>query len=480
MAATIALAVAALPAAAEPHLPAIPRGDLAVRLDVIAAGLGAPNYGISAPGDTRRLFVVDQPGRLRVIQDGTLLPNSALDLGLQIGPTYDPTRVDERGFLGLAFHPGFNDSGSAGFGKLYTYSSAPVTASTLPTYAVPNGATQNFKMVVNEWKMSTIDPTVVDPTSQREVISFGKNASNHNGGTIAFGHDGYLYLGLGDGGNANDVGPGHVEPGGNAQSLATPLGKMLRIDPLDPALTPGSADPASASGQYRVPLDNPYRVGGAVPEIYASGLRNPYRFSFDRAGGQLIAADVGQANIEEINRIVRGGNYGWAIKEGEFPFDRATGEIGPRSPGEPSGLIDPISGTQGSLQYDHGDGIAITGGFVYRGTAIPELYGKYVFGDLALFDVQPYAGGRLFYADFETGLIEEFRLPQYAQGVLPDGLTIHGFGEDASGELYVMVTNTPGGGTGGQVLRIAPVPEPATIALFGVGLALVLARARRP
>src|SRR6185503_12281612 len=151
----------------------------------------------------------------------------------------------------------------------------------------------------------------------------------------------------------------------------------------------------------------------------------------------------------EIDRIVKGGNYGWAIKEGTFLFNRTTGPggnagtVGANSPGTPVNLIDPISGPGGTLEYDHGDGISITGGFVYRGTAIPELVGKYVFGDLALRTQPTRVDGRLFYANLETGVIEEFLLPQFANGILPNGLTVHGFGEDANGELYAMVTNTP-------------------------------------
>lgn len=212
-------------------------------------------------------------------------------------------------------------------------------------------------------------PYVVDPASRREIISFGQNANNHNGGTIAVGNDGYLYLGLGDGGNANDVGPGHIEPGGNAQNLTTPLGKVLRIDRLNPSLTPGSADPISRNG----------------------------------------------------------------------------------------------------LEYDHSDGISITGGFVYRGDAIPELYGKCVFGDLALRNLPPRVDGRIFYADLDSGEILEFLLPQFDDGFLPDGLTVHGFGQDGSGELYALVTNTPANGTGGILYKIAPVPEPGTFALLGLG-----------
>ena len=475
-------AVVTAQAFAEPYLPAIPKGDIGITLQTIATGLGAPNYGFSAPGDFERLFVVDQAGSLRVIQNGSLLPDAALNLQGYIGSSFNPSsRNDERGFLGLAFHPGFATAGSVGYGKLYTFSSAPLDAVS-PTFTVPSAdpaapAAQNYKTVVNEWSVSAGNPNRVDPNSRREVISFGKNANNHNGGTIAFGSDGYLYLGLGDGGNSRDVGPGHIEPGGNAQNLSTPLGKMLRIDPLAPAATAGSADAVSTNGQYRIPIDNPFQAAGQVAEIYAYGLRNPYRFSFDTLSGDLIVADVGQNNIEEIDRIVRGANYGWPLKEGEFLYDRSTnpGTLGPRSPGDPAGLTDPLNG----LQYDHGDGISITGGFVYRGDDVPELYGKYVFGDLALHNLPPRADGRLFYADLETGEIKEFLLPQFASGVLPDSLVVHGFGQDAAGELYVMVTNTSADGSGGIVYRIAAVPEPGTWVLLGLGLAVVAAAARR-
>ncbi len=440
------------------YLPAITTGNIAVLLQPVATGMAAPDYAISPPGDTKRLFVVEQNGLLRIIQNGVLLPGSALDISGLISTSLTPGNAnDERGFLGLAFHPGFNNPTSPGFRTLYTFNSQLL--GTGPTYVAPNAATQAYKTAVNEWKISSTNANVVDSASVREIISFGKNANNHNGGTIAFGSDGYLYLALGDGGNANDVGASHIEPGGNAQNLTTPLGKMLRFDPINPALNPTSPDPVSANGQYRIPTTNPFQGPGQVPEIYAYGLRNPYRFAFDRANGELILSDVGQNNIEEIDRITLGGNYGWAIKEGEFLFNRTNGPAGAagtigippgnRSPGIPAGLIDPILGTSGTLEYDHNDGISITGGFVYRGTALPELVGKYVFGDLAIRNAPPRVDGRLFYADLQTGVIKEFRLPQFATGILPNGLTVHGFGEDGDGELYALVTNTPANGTGG-------------------------------
>lgn len=450
------------------YLPAIPQSDLPIFLQPVATNLSAPDYALSPPGDATRLFVLEQNGLLRVLENGVLLAAPALDLRGRVAPPLNGNNPnDERGLLGLAFHPGYTNPASPGFRTLYTYNSELIPGGTTPTYPVPTTATNNYRNVVNEWKMSPTNASVVDPDSRREIISFGKTAGNHNGGTLAFGPDGYLYLGLGDGGDGNDAGASHIEPGGNAQNLSTPLGKMLRLDPLNPSLTAGSAYAISANGQYRIPADNPFQGAGQVPEIFAYGLRNPYRFSFDRLTGELIVADVGQNNIEEIDRVTRGGNYGWAIKEGDFLFNRTNGPAGAagtigappgnRSPGVPAGLTDPITGTQGTLEYDHNDGISITGGFVYRGSAWPELYGKYIFGDLALHRSPARADGRLFSADLQTGLIHVFYLPQFGTQILANGLTVHGFGQDAAGELYVLVTNTSANGTGGIVYKLVPL-----------------------
>lgn len=268
-------------------------------------------------------------------------------------------------------------------------------------------------------------------------------------------------------GPANDVGVGHISPGGNAQNLSVPLGKMLRFDPLNPSLNPANSDPISPNGQYRVPADNPFQNSGQVPEIYAYGLRNPYRFAFDFVSGELIEADVGQNNIEEINRITRGGNYGWAIKEGDYLFNMTNGPSGTAgtigappghfSPDSPAGLIDPITGPGGILEYDHNNGISITGGFVYRGSSMPELYGKYIFGDLALIPSPTRINGRIFYADLQQGTLNVFTLPQFGSEILPSGQTVHGFGQDANGELYAMATSTPPNGNGGVVYKLASV-----------------------
>ena len=465
-------------------LPPIQHGDIAITLTPVATGMAAPLYGTTVPGDTSRLFVLEQKGTVHIIQNGSLLPGNALDIQSLVAPPLNPASAnDERGLLGMAFHPGFSNPLSPGFRTLYTYNSQPI--GTGATYPVPLGAVQNYKNAINEWKMSAADPNVIDPNSRREVISFGKNQGNHNGGTIAYGPDGYLYLALGDGGGANDTGAGHNVAIGNGQDLTTPLGKMLRIDPVLPTLTPTSTDPASANGQYRIPQSNPFDGPGEVPEMFATGFRNPYRFSFDRANGQLIMADVGQNNVEEIDRVTIGANYGWPVKEGTFLFNRTgpnAGTVGANSPGVPPELTDPIQGTQGFLQYDHGDGISITGGFVYRGTAIPQLVGKYVFGDLALRSLPPRVDGRLFYADLTTGVINEFLLPQFPNDMLPNGLTVHGFGQDEFGELYAMVTNTPPNGTGGIVYKLEMfVPEPGSgLVIMSVMGAFVLRRRERP
>ena len=478
-AALAALSISSYASAGGGPLPDIERGNIAIHLNAIATGMSAPLYGINAPGQTNRMFVLEQKGLVQIVENGALLPGSALDIQSRVSPPLNPTNAnDERGLLGLAFHPGFSNPTSPGFRTLYTYNSEAIPVGTVPDFPAPNNVVQNYKNVINEWKVSALNPNVIDPASRREVVSFGKMAGNHNGGTIEYGPDGYMYLGLGDGGNANDVGPSHIEPGGNAPNLTTPLGKFIRIDPLHPSQTPNSQDDVSATGQDRIPDLNPFSGQGVVREIFAKGFRNPYRFSFDRANGQLIVADVGQNNIEEIDRVTIGQDYGWPQKEGDFLFNRTDGTIGPRSPNVPAGLIDPIVGTQGTLEYDHDDGISITGGFVYRGSAIPELVGKYVFGDLALRNLPPRVDGRLFYADMTTGVINEFLLPQFPNGVLPNGLTVHGFGQDFNGELYAMVTNTPPNGTGGIIYMLAPVPEPTTGALLLAGPAIFLVRRR--
>jgi glucose/arabinose dehydrogenase len=224
-------------------------------------------------------------------------------------------------------------------------------------------------------------------------------------------------------------------------------GSILRIDPLDPAVTAGNSNPASANGKYRVPFDNPFVGTSGADEIFAHGFRNPWRFSFDHVRGRLIVADVGQNNVEEIDVVTRGGNYGWNLKEGTFRFDSVGGTVSNYLTGLPSGLIDPVA------QYDHDEGISVTGGYVYYGSAVPELFGKYVFGDFSG-SFAP-AAGRLLYADLETGLIRQLVIGLDDRDL---GLYVKGFGQDEAGELYVLADSSYGPfTTGGVVLKIVDV-----------------------
>jgi hypothetical protein len=432
---------------------AIQPGSIHIGLQTIETGLTAPVYATSAPGDPNDLFVVDQAGKIGVIHNGVpqstpLLDISSVEAAVPLKPGYD-----ERGLLGLAFSPGFNDPSSSGFHTLYTYQSEMTGTAPADFGPVPGTLTSaiDHQNVLVQWKVSPSNPNVVDTSTQRDLLREDHPALNHNGGTIAFGPDGDLYMAIGDGGTANDSGNGHIVSTGNAQALNVIMGKMLRIDPN------GNN---SANGKYGIPASNPFvNTPGADPEIYAYGLRNPYKFSFDPATGNLIEGDVGQNEVEEVNKIVSGGNYGWAIKEGTFLFNRTGPNIGTvnpvNSPGSPANLIDPI------LEYDHNAGTAVVGGFVYHGSLLPQLDGKYVFGDFSNGPFSAAGNGRLFYSDLSTGQINEFKM------AVPLGLWLKGFGEDAQGEIYVLAsTNLGPTGNSGEVLKL--VPEPNSIALLGL------------
>jgi glucose/arabinose dehydrogenase len=412
----------------------IATGDIMVRLEPVAAGLTAPNWGISAPGDTRRLFVVDQNGLLWAIDTITGARTIFADLSsllVRLG-IRGPGSYDERGFLGVAFHPDYATNG-----LLYTYTSEPAKPN--PDFTtLPGDVTPDHENVVREWRVrNPRDPhSIVDAGSSRMLFRSHHPAFNHNAGALSFGPDKMLYIATGDGGNADDEGPGHALEG-NAQRLDNILGKILRINPLLRT---------SRNGQYGIPTDNPFVTrAGALGEIYAYGFRNPFRFSFDSVTGSLYVADVGQNKIEEVNIVEKGRDYGWRLKEGTFLFSPngdAPGFVYRNSPGQPAGLRDPVA------QYDHDEGIAVVGGFVYHGTAIPALRGRYVFGDFAKTFT---SNGRVFYLT-EDNQIAELRL----QGMADPGIKIDGFGQDANGELYVLgnTTGTPSGTTG-VVLRLA-------------------------
>jgi len=419
-----------------------------IDVETVATGLTAPNWGTRRPVPgrlgTERLVVTDQAGTLwdidlvsgnkRVLLDVT---DRIVELGIG-----GPGTFDERGLLGVAFHPSF-----ASNGLLYTYTSEPADAAA--DFPLPAGVDVDHHSVITEWNIpAPLSPSsVVDPASARVLMRIAQPQFNHDGGAVGFGFDSMLHLSLGDGGNADDEGDGH-SAGGNGQDPSNVLGTILRIDPL------GSD---SANGQYGVPQDNP-AVGDGPPfggadgcvdgfcdEIFAYGLRNPFRFSFDRATGQMYIADVGQNDLEEIDLGASGANYGWPIKEGTFCFDGNGDGAGfvDVCDSEPPGLTDPIG------QYDHDEGIAIIGGFVYRGTAIPRLRGRYLFGDFA----RTFAlDGRLFALGL-SGRVGELLL----SGGVPFNMFLLGFGQDAGGEIYVLANSTGVPfDTTGVVLRIVP------------------------
>jgi len=347
-----------------------------VQLEEVVTGLEQPTTVVSAADGSDRLFVTQKTGLARIVQDGGVLEAPFLDL------TGAVSTDSEQGLLGLAFHPQYADNGR--FFVNYTRS---------------DGAT-----VISEFAVSD-DANVADTDSERVLLTIPQPYANHNGGQLAFGPDDYLYIGMGDGGDAGD-------PEGNGQDPSTLLGSMLRIDI---AVNGGSGDP------YAVPEDNPF-VGteGAQPEVWAYGLRNPWRFSFDRETGDLWIADVGQNAFEEVNvqpaDSTGGENYGWNITEGESCYNESEPET-PLETCDTEGLTGPI------LEYRHSEGQSVTGGYVYRGEAIPALNGFYVFGD--------FVSGTIWGAASQEG-------GGYASiELLESGFPLVAFGEDEAGELYV-------------------------------------------
>ena len=444
----------------------IPKGDVTVSLVPVASGFAAPVTTAVAPGDKHHLYVVDQIGKLWAVPiargnrgRGSSTPPAAPTLVLDVSARMVPlglfgVNYDERGFLGVAFHPQFRDNG-----LLYTFTSEP-PAMPADFSTQPTGVLADHQTVITEWRAETTPddddendsddrrparPVTVDLNSSRVLLRIDKPQFNHEGGTLAFGRDGYLYITLGDGGAANDFGPGH-SVGGNAQVLTNVLGKILRIDPRGRN---------SANGQYGIPRSNPFVGKTGIDEIWAYGFRNPYRISFDRKTGAMLIADVGQNDIEEIDVGRAGANYGWPVKEGTFLFDQNAGGPGfvfANSPGLPANLVDPLA------QYDHRDlgtsaRIAIIGGYVYRGERNSALRGRYLFGDYNARFFSP-AGGHLYYLD-AAQQIKELKFSDRASF----GTPVLGMGEDADGEVYVLA-NRSGvvAGTEGVVYRLEEVP----------------------
>jgi glucose/arabinose dehydrogenase len=416
-------------------LPNIPQGNVQIGLELVIDNLASPVGIVEPPDGSGRLFVHDQGGTITIIQGSFVLPEPFAVLSGRLVTLM--TGFDERGLLGLAFHPDFATNG-----KLYTYTSEPESGPA-DYSTMPIGVPPNHQSVIAEWTVDSGNPNRIDLASRRELLRVDEPQFNHDGGQLAFGPDGYLYIAFGDGGAGDDQGDGHGF-GGNGRDNTTILGTVLRID-----VDVDASNPASTNGQYEIPSDNPFVGSAGLDEIYAYGFRNPFRFSFDTATGDLYVADVGQNDIEELNLVTAGENYGWRIKEGSFYFD-PNGS----SPGFVSGipavplpddvpLVDPIA------EYDHGDGLSIIGGFVYHGSLIPDLAGKYVFGEFGTGFGTP--SGRLFYLD--TGnVIKEL---QIGAADVPLGVWVKGMGQDSQGEVYVLGSGTLGPtGSTGQVYRL--------------------------
>jgi glucose/arabinose dehydrogenase len=423
-------------------LPNIPTGTVRIDLETVVDGLVSPLGVVPATDATGRLFVYDQSGTVRIIQaNGLLAATPFLDVSARLVPlgAFGPGSYDERGLLGFALHPSF-----ASNGKVYTYTSEPLSGTADFTTPVP--ATMDHQSVIAEWKVSTGDPNAIDTSTRRELLRIDKPQFNHNAGTLRFGPDGFLYFGLGDGGNGDDEGPGHLPITGNAQDTGNVYGKIHRVD------VDGSN---SANGHYGIPASNPFVGGPGLDEIWAYGLRNPYAFSFDTGTGDLLLGDAGQNQVEEIDLITSGGNYGWRYKEGSFffvPNGASPGYVSNTPPGPvPGGLTDPIA------EYDHDEGVVVIGGFVYRGSAVPALAGRYVTGDFSQGFVAP--AGRLFYRDPAVPMTHLAEL-QLGDPVRPLGLFLKGFGQDLAGEVYVLGSTDLGPfGTSGRVLKILPLAD---------------------
>ena len=417
----------ALPALSAGCLPPqqVPQNAKTITLQSVATGFGSP-VALAAPNDgTGRLFVVEQDGVIWVIEGGQVLETPLLDVQNELDAP--PSAGDERGLLGLALHPNF-----ASNGRLFVYFNTP------PSAEAPAGTVTQVRLA--EFRINAGQPNVADAGTERVLFELAKPQAGHNAGQLAFGPDGFLYISIGDGGGANDNEFGHTAGIGNAQDTTNLLGKILRID-------------VDSGTPYGIPASNPFAGSTtARPEIYAYGFRNPWRFSFDTGAGgseQLFAGDVGQALMEEVDIVQLGGNYGWNIKEGTLCFDAANHNLPlatcPNTGADDSPLLGPI------LEYRHADalgasfGSAVIGGFVYRGAALPNLVGMYVFGDYA---VETSATGKVFAAQQATTgtwSFAELKVAGTTDGRL--GRFVLAFGRDAAGELYLL--SRGGGGPSG-------------------------------
>ncbi len=411
-------------------------------LKPFSQGFTAPTTLVELPDGSGRMLLADQVGTIHVVdKDGQVRGDLFLDVTSKLIKLNQG--FDERGLLGLALHPKFNDNG-----KFYVYITVPKNDST--------PADWDHRNRISEFKA---DPKTAkaDLASERVLLEFDHPFFNHDGGCIVFGPDGFLYIAVGDGGRADDTEKRYKPEIGNGQNTDIFLGKILRID----------VDEQAGGKPYAVPSDNPFVNGGGLPEIYAYGLRNPWRISFDRGGQrQLFAADIGQTLYEEVNIVQKGGNYGWFIREAFVDFNpkdaRTPKETNTKVgfKGEP--LLDPIITYKNSNRYPRDPeayGISITGGYVYRGKALPALQGKYVFadwcGNVAI------RGGQMLVATPPADGTSPWKTEKLALEGFPTGKikgNITAFGEDNSGELYVLVNEKDGlqgpVGSSGKVYKL--------------------------
>jgi len=332
----------------------------------VASGLQNPVGIANAADQTSRLYILEQSGLVRVLQGGVVSELPFLDVRSKV------SCCGERGLLGLAFHPDYVNNGT-----IYV------------NYTEVGGDT-----VIARFSTAADNPEQIDPESEDILLNITQPYANHNGGGMAFGPDGYLYIGLGDGGSAND-------PHGNAQNTNTLLGKILRID-------------VNEGEYYAIPQGNPFVTGGGLPEIWAYGLRNPWRFSFDSHTGNFYIGDVGQNAWEEVDfwpvMAPSGANFGWNFREGTHEIEGV--------PPVDLQLVEPVA------EYEHDQGCSVTGGVVYRGKALPEWDGVYVYGD--------YCSGKIW------GLLPTASGAWQNKLLFETGFKITAFGQDEAGEVYLV------------------------------------------
>jgi glucose/arabinose dehydrogenase len=407
-----------------------------VKLQLVADTLVHPLVMLDAPDGSKRKFIVEQSGTIQILMpDGKLRPTPFMDLSRKMVKL--DWEFDERGLLGMAFHPKFKENG-----KFYVVYSAPVRTDAARRPRLYYSCT-NY---LSEFRVSKTDPNQADLSTERIVYFWDKPQFNHNGGAILFGpNDGFLYVSIGDGGHANDNNPvGHTPKIGNGQDLKTNLGKILRID-------------VDSGSPYGVPRDNPF-VGrtDALPEIWSYGWRNPWRMTFDAAGKRdLFAADVGQNMWEYVKVVQKGSNAGWNRIEGSHCFNPDD----PSNPNTPqtcdkAGLLMPVIEYGNLNVIKDGKGLSITGGYVYRGKAFPSLVGSYVFGDWSKTFAEP------------QGVLLVARPPQGAgMWTIEDvqvtnmnfGSYVLSFAEDDDHELYVLASdNTAPGRANDRIYKIVP------------------------